>query len=96
MSGHTSIEVAVLRILFFGYVRKQISNTVLVYYDTSSCYDYSEHNVSSLTDEALYIPLTAIICCLKLIQEIKFYLRNYFGDSKGSYSGIMMHTFQGL
>ena len=96
MSGHTSIEVAVLRILIFGYVRQQISNTVLVYYDTSSCYEYSEHSVSSLTYQALYITLTALICCLKLIQEIKFYLRTYFGDSKGSYSGIMMHPFQGL
>ena len=61
MSGHTSIEVAVLRRLLFGYARQQISNTVLVYYDTSSCYDYSEHNVSSLTDQALYIKLTAIM-----------------------------------
>ena len=42
------------------------------------------------------MPLTSIICCLKEIQEIKFYLRIGSGYSKGSYYGTTLQPLQGL
>ena len=94
MSEHPPNEIAVLRRLFFGCVRQIISNTVIVYYDAASCYEYSAHNVSSLTDQEVDMPLLAIICCLKVMLEMKLYQMTYFGDSKCSYYRIIIHPFQ--
>ena len=72
------------------------NNSTLGSYDAENFYDCVEHNFASLTDQDFNIPLPEIICCLKAIQEMKFYLRMSFGDPKGSYYGTMLQPFQGL
>ena len=42
------------------------------------------------------MPFPEIIFCFSEIQEMKFYLRTCFMDSKGSYSGTTLQPFQGL
>ena len=47
-------------------------NDVLWSYDSENWYDYIEKNVASLTDKALNMPLTSMICCLKEKHEARF------------------------
>ena len=69
---------------------------MLILYDADNFYYCAAHNFASPVDQDLDIPLTSIICCLKEIQEMKFYLRIGFGDSKVSYSRTMIRPFQVL
>ena len=93
-SGDASIKVAVLRRLLFDYVRQTRINSALEFYDAENCYACVAQKLDSLSDQALDMPLSEISCCLKEIQEMKFYPRAVFGKSKGPYSKIMIQTFQ--
>ena len=57
--------------------------TLRLDYIMQNIYNFVAHNFSSLTDQALNIPFPEIICCLKAIQKMKFYLRTCFCESKG-------------
>ena len=79
-----SIEVAILRSLFFDYVRETRRNNVIRLYDVENCYDYAAQTFSSLTNQYFDVSLPAINCSLKTIEEMKFYPITGFGDYKGS------------
>ena len=74
-SGHTSIEVAVTRSLFFDYAIRKRRNFTLGFYYGEKCYDRVAHNFSLLADKDFNMPLPEIIICLKSIQDIKLYVR---------------------
>ena len=82
--GNMSINVSVLIIMFFDYIRQTRIKYTPGLYDAENYYDGVEHNFDSLTDQAFDITLPEIIFCLKEIQEMKFYLRTVFGDTEGS------------
>ena len=79
-----SIEVAILRSLFFDCVRETRRKNVIRLYDVENCYDYAAQTFSSLTNQSFDVTLPAINCCLKATKEMKFYLITGFGDYKGS------------
>ena len=79
-----SIYIALLISLLFHYAINIWSNAVIGLYDAENWYDCVAHKFASLTDQYFDLLLLAIILCLKEVQEMKFYLRTVFGDSKGS------------
>ena len=54
--------------------------------DASNCYDRIAHTIASLVIQAFGVPTTAIKTMLGAIENMKFYLRTGFGDSK-SFTG---------
>ena len=86
----------VLRSLLFGYVIHKRRDYALESHEAENLYDFVLSNFSSLNYQAINISSPVIICCLKEIKQMEFYLRTGFGESKGSYSGTMLNPFQGL
>jgi hypothetical protein len=54
--------------------------------NAENCYDWICHPIASLVFQSLGIPKPAIVSMLSTIQDMKFYLRTGFGDSK-DYAG---------
>jgi hypothetical protein len=64
--------------------------------DTSNCYDQIAHAMASLIFQSFGVKSAAVSSMLETIQEMKFFLRMAYGDSKtfaGSFTKIKM---QGL
>ncbi len=54
--------------------------------DVDNCYDWIAHPIASMVFQSLGIPKPAVVSMLSTIQDMKFYLRTGFGDSK-AYAG---------
>jgi hypothetical protein len=50
--------------------------------DADNCFDQIARPIASMVFQALGVPLTATDTMLKTIQEMKFFLRTGYGDSK--------------
>ena len=83
ISVNTPIDVLLLVSIFLECARQTRSNSALGSYEAVNFYYCVSQNFALLTDQDFYIPLLDIIFCLKLIQEMEFYLRKIFGGSKG-------------
>jgi len=64
--------------------------------DADNCYDRIAHAIASLVFQAFGIPLSALESMLTTIQEMKFFLRTGFGDSKDFASSTLSIKTQGL
>ena len=64
--------------------------------DAAQCYDSIAHAIASLVFQAFGVPEAAIQSMLETIQDMKFYLRTAFGDSKDFAGSSIEVKFQGL
>ncbi len=64
--------------------------------DASNCYDRIAHTIASLLFQAFGVPSTAIKAMLGAIENMKFFLRTGFGDSKSFAGGGISVKTQGL
>ena len=65
ISANMSIEVAVIVVLLFEYIRQTRRNAALGSYDAENFYDCVTHNFFSLTCLDFDMPLPTIILILK-------------------------------
>ena len=85
--NRTVEEGCLTKVLFYNVLRQTRKNGAICSVDADNCYDRVAHAIVSLIFQAYGIPLTAAQTMLKAIQEIKFFLRTAFGDSK-HFSGV--------
>ena len=72
--------------LFYDITRQAQVPAAIASVDASNCYDRIAHAIASLVFQAFGVPTTAIETMLVSIENMKFYLRTGFGDSK-SFTG---------
>ena len=84
------------KVLFYDLVRQSLLNTGLSSVDAKDCYDSAAHAIASLVFQAFGVPEGAIEAMLTAIEEMKFFLRTAYGDSKSFAGSTIEVKFQGL
>ncbi len=82
--------------LFYDITRQARVPAVITSVDASNCYDRIAHAIASLVFQAFGVPSTAIEAMLGAIENMKFFLRTGFGDSKTFAGGGISVKTQGL
>ncbi len=82
--------------LFYNITRQARVPAAIVSVDTLNCYDRIAHAIASLIFQAFGVPLSAVETMLEAIENMKFFLRTGFGDSKSFAGGGMSIKTQGL
>jgi hypothetical protein len=70
------------KILFYDIIRQLKRPAGLASVDANNCYDRIAHLIASMAFQAFGVPTPAIKSMLTTIQDMKFYLRTGYGDSK--------------
>jgi hypothetical protein len=68
---------------------------VIASVDAANCYDSIAHAIVSLIFQAFECPVEAVESMLGAIQEMKYFLRTAFGDSKGYANSTLEVKYQG-
>ena len=84
------------KIRFYDVLRQTRKTGAICSVDAENCYDRVAHAIVSLIFQSYGIPLTAAKTMLTAIQEMKFYLRTAFGDSKDFAGATLEIKTQGL
>ena len=84
------------KVLFYDIVRQTRLPAGLASVDASNCYDSIAHAIASLVFQSFGVSEEAVTSMLEAIQEMKFYLRTAFGDSKTCAGSEIQVKTQGL
>ena len=84
------------KVLFFDITRQTRLSAGLSSVDTANCYDAVAHAIASLTFQAFGVPEEAVQFMLSAIEEMKYFLRTVYGDSKNFRGSKLEGKFQGL
>ncbi len=68
--------------LFYDIVRQTQSSAANASVDASNCYDRIAHAMASQIFQSIGVQATTVAAMLETIQEMKFFLRTVYGDSK--------------
>ncbi len=79
-------DSTLVKVLFYDIIRQTRRPAGLASVDADICFDRIAHPIASTTFQAFGIPTPAIRAMLSTIQDMRFYLRTGFGNSK-NYSG---------
>jgi hypothetical protein len=77
--------------LFYNITQQARVPAVIASVDALNCYDRIAHAIASLVFQAFGIPTRAIETMLGAIENMKFFLRTRFGDSKSFAGGGDQH-----
>ena len=82
--------------LYHDIVRQTRLTAGLASVDTDNCYDSIAHAIASLVFQAYGVPEEAVQSMLSTIEEMKYYLRTEYRDSKNFRGHKISVKFQGL
>ncbi len=82
--------------LFYNITQKAGVPAAIASVDASNCYDRIAHAMASLIFQVFGVPITAVETMLGGIENMKFFLRTGFGDSKSFAGGGISIKTQGL
>ena len=82
--------------LFYVIVRQARVSAGLSSIDTANCYDSIAHANTSLVFQAFGVPEEAVESMLTAIEEMKYFLRTAYGESKDFAGSSLSIKFQGL
>ena len=75
------------KVLFFDIARQLRRPAGLASVDADNCYDRIAHPMASMVFQAFGVPTGPIRSMLTTLQDLRFYLRTGYGDSKGYVGG---------
>ena len=84
------------KVLLFNVVRQFRLPAGLSLVDAANCYDSVARAIAALTFRVFDIPKEAVQVMLKTIEDIKYFLRTAYGDSKGFRGSKIRVKLQGL
>ena len=84
------------KVLFYDVVRQARMSAAIASVDAANCYDRIAHAMASLVFQACGVPEGAVASMLEAIQNMKFFLRTAFGDSKDFAGSTIELRTQGL
>ena len=93
--GNRSIEAAIVKILYFDYLRTNKINGAFLAMDLENCFDRMAHPVSSLCTQRLGVPSQITQCMIRTLCQMKHFIRTAYGNSKWSYIGTKNKPLQG-
>jgi hypothetical protein len=82
--------------LFYDITKKARVPAVIASVDASNCHDRIAHAMTSMIFQVFGVPTSAIESMLGAIENMKFFLRTNFGDSKTFAGGSISIKTQGL
>jgi hypothetical protein len=85
-----------VKTLFYDIARQKRSPAAIVSVDASNCYDQIAHAMASLIFQSFGVESVAVSAMLETIQEMKFFLRTAYGDSKTFAGSSIKIKTQGL
>ena len=94
--GRTAEDGALAKTLFYDLVRQFRLSAAISSVDATSCYDSIAHAIASLVFQTFGVPTSAIKTMLGAIQNMKYFLRTAFGDSKNFANATIEVKYQGL
>ena len=94
--GSRSIEGALVKVLYFDYLRINKLNGTFAAMDLMQCFDRMAHPVSSLCSQRLGVPKNIVKTMINTLTSMQHFIRTAYGDSEESYGGQdEMHPLQG-
>ena len=80
--GKTADNGSLAKILIYDNVRQSRCTAALSSIDAANCYASIAHAITSLVFQYFGVPVNAVESMLTTIQEMKYFLRTAYGDSK--------------
>ena len=80
--GKTADDGSLAKVLFYDIVRQARVSAGLSSIDAANCYDSISRALASFVFQAFGVPEEAIQSMLTAIEEMKYFLRTAYGDSK--------------
>ena len=93
--GNRSIEAAIVKILFFDYMRITKTNGAFIAMDLENCFDRMAHPVFSLCSQRLGVSAKISKCMINTLCQMRHFMRTAYGDSDWSYCGSSSRPLQG-
>ena len=93
--GCKAIEAALVKVLFFDYLRQSRKRGVFFAIDLMQCFDRIAHPVCSLVSQRLGVSAPVIQCMLLAIQQMTHKIRTGYGDLERTYGFDMHKPLQG-
>ena len=90
-----AIEAAIVKVLFFDYLRQTRKPGIIFASDLMQCFDRMAHPVCSLVSQGLGVDFSVIRCMLTAIQCMTHRLRTGYGDSEVKYGNDQTNPLQG-
>ena len=94
--GKTANDCSLAKVVLYDIFRQARTFAALRSIDAENCYDSIAHTIASLVFQAFGVPLGAVESMLTSIEEMKYFLRTAYGDSKNFAGGTIKLKFQGL
>ncbi len=94
--NRTADDGSLAKVLFYDIVRIARVPAAIASVDASNCYDRIAHAIASLVFQSFGVPDMAVKAMLEAIQNMKFFLRTAFGDSKDFAGSTLQIKTQGL
>ncbi len=92
----TADDGGLAKTLFYDIARQTRTPAAIASVDASNCYDWIAHAMASLIFQSFGVISTAVSAMLETIQEMKFFLRTAYGDSKTFAGSSIKIKTQGL
>ena len=92
----TADEETLNKVRFEDNVRQTRLTAGIASFDTDNCYDSVAHAIASLVFQAYGVPEEVVQSMLSTIEEMNYYLRTAYGDSKNYRGHKISVKFQGL
>ena len=93
--GKRSIEAAIVKTLYFDYLRVYKLDGAFIAMDLMQCFDRMAHPISSLATQRLGVPSNVAHSMITTLCQMKHYIRTAYGDSDEWYSGSTLRPLQG-
>jgi hypothetical protein len=94
--NRTAGEGTMAKVLFYDVVRQTRLSAGISSVDADNCYDRVSHAIASLVFRSFGTPQAATTAMLRTIQDMKFFLRTSFGDSRNCAGSVIDVKTQGL
>ena len=80
--NRTAVNGGLAKTLFYDIARQLRIPAAIALVDASNCYDRITQAMALLIFQSFGVEDTAVLAMLETIQEMKFFLRTAFGDSR--------------
>lgn len=94
--GRTSDDGALAKVFVYDISRQARVPASIASADAQNCYDSMAHAIASIVFQALGVPICAIESMLETIENMKYFLRTAYGDSKRFAGSRIQIKFQGM
>jgi hypothetical protein len=94
--GKTAEDGGLAKVLFYDIVRQCRLSAAISSIDAANCYDSIAHAIASLIFQACGVQSDAVEAMLSAIQDMKYFLRTAYGDSKQFRGSKIEVKYQGL